>query len=57
MQTMVCDPLLQRRLDFGEAKSNIIILVVVEFVNFGLFFMSEITRNKKLNHKMGEGVV
>ena len=42
-QTMVCDLFLQRRLDFGEAKSNFIILiihVVVEFVISGLFFIS-----------------
>ena len=35
----------QRRLDFGEAKSNFIILfihVVVEFVISGLFFISEL---------------
>ena len=35
----------QRRLDFGEAKSNFIIIfihVVVEFVISGLFFISEL---------------
>ena len=54
---MVCDALLQRWLDFGEAKSNFIILiihVVIEFVISGLFFH---LRTPKLSHKMGEGVV
>ena len=47
----------QRRLDFGEAKSNFIILiihVVVEFVISGLFFHLS---TPILSHKMGEGVV
>ena len=51
-QTMVCNPFLQRRLDFGEAKSNFIILiihVVVECVISDLCFY---LITLKLSHKM-----